>query len=80
MCRRFHKPYPPRPNIGERHGRAKLTEADVRAIRSRHVWLCGKNGVTALAKEYGVAKHTIQLIVQRKTWKHVTDQPERLAA
>jgi hypothetical protein len=54
---------------GERHSRALLDEAQVRAIRSRYA----AGGVTylALAGEYGVKKVTIAAIVARRIWKHV---------
>jgi hypothetical protein len=59
---------------GEQHYRAKLTAADVRAIRKRHVWMCPKNGVKALAREYGVSKNTVALVLSGETWKHVEDE------
>ena len=54
---------------GEAHGRAKLTEADVVEIRTRHA----AGGVTQreLAEEFGVDRTNIGLIVNRKNWAHV---------
>ena len=54
---------------GERHPRAKLTEADVRAIRVRYA----AGGVTQkrLADEFGVTESNIKLIIDRKSWNHV---------
>ena len=54
---------------GERHGQARLAEAQVVEIRER----CAAGGVTqkALAVEYGVTLSTIHLIVQGKRWTHV---------
>ncbi|ATN90877.1 HNH endonuclease [Gordonia phage Lysidious] len=51
---------------GETHGRAKLTEADVRAIRSAR-------GMTypELAAQYGVTRYTIGRIVRRERWAGV---------
>jgi HNH endonuclease len=48
---------------------AKLTEADVREIRSRYA----AGGVTqrALAEEFGVIHQTIHSIIRRKNWKHI---------
>lgn len=53
---------------GSEHGRAKLTEGDVRAIRRAH----SKNpDNVALATEHGVSLSTIEAIVYRRTWKHL---------
>ena len=53
---------------GEDTATAKLTEIDVKSIRTRK-----KLGVSTLqlAKEYGVATSTIKRVVSRKTWQHV---------
>jgi IS30 family transposase len=53
---------------GEQNGAAVLTEELVREIRRRHA-----SGVSAyrMAREYGVAKGTVQFVIQRVTWKHV---------
>lgn len=55
---------------GERHGRAKLTERDVREIRARHA-----RGETrrALCAAFGVAQTTMRALLLRETWVHVTD-------
>lgn len=51
---------------GETHGMAKLTEADVRAIRS-------SNEIQrTLAARLGVTKATISIIRNYLTWKHVS--------
>lgn len=52
-------------NVGERHSRAKLTEADVQLIRSS-----GERGLD-LAQRLGVHDSTISNIRKRKTWTHV---------
>jgi hypothetical protein len=52
---------------GERHGRAKLTEADVLAIRAEG----GKVTQQTLANQYGVDRATISYIQARKTWRHI---------
>jgi hypothetical protein len=53
--------------IGEAHPNAKLTEADVREIRSSssddHLWL---------ARRYGVTPSHINNIRARRVWRHVT--------
>jgi hypothetical protein len=57
--------------VGERHHSNKLTEADVRAIRQRHVPRDPRNSLHAIGRDYGIAAKTVQRIVQRKIWKHV---------
>lgn len=54
---------------GSKHGRARLTEASVVAIRE----LCAAGAKTKdLAKQFGVALRTIQYVVSRKRqWKHI---------
>jgi hypothetical protein len=53
----------------------RLTEEQVLEIRRRHRIGMGKgdkmNGSTALAKEFGVHRHTILDIVSRKAWTHI---------
>jgi hypothetical protein len=51
--------------IGMAHGRAKLTEDDVRAIRA------DIRSQAQLSKLYGVTKTNIYSIKRRETWKHV---------
>lgn len=56
----------PRPNsYGERNGMAKLTEANVLAIRKDTRLL------RDVAPAYGVSEATISLIKNRKMWRHV---------
>lgn len=52
---------------GEQSCRAKLTEADVRAMRS--LW----PGLTqrVLADRYGVSKSNVGMVVRRETWGHL---------
>lgn len=54
---------------GSRHGRAKLTEQDVRVIRSRYA--TGDWKQSDLAAEYGVSQPLIGHIVRRVTWRHI---------
>lgn len=61
---------------GESHGRAQLTDAQVREIRERYgpprkPGPNPKSPAHELAQEYGVSLHVIQRIVQRKTWLHI---------
>jgi hypothetical protein len=53
------------PQPGESNGSAKLTEADVLAIRS------DKRSQRAIAAEYGVGHSAISLIKNRKVWTHI---------
>ncbi len=61
--------HPERVPRGERSGAAKLTEADVRAIRARYA----AGGITQqrLADEYGVTNSLICHVIKRTAWKHV---------
>jgi hypothetical protein len=54
---------------GEKHFKAKLTEADVRAIRT----LYAEGGITSiqLSAQYGVSKFAILCVINRKTWTHI---------
>ncbi len=56
-----------RHHSGERNGQSKLTEADVRAIRS----LSGTMTHREMAERFGVSRSTIGVIIQRKKWAHV---------
>jgi hypothetical protein len=53
---------------GERHGRAKLTEASVRAIRRAYA-----RGAlqSEIAREVGVGQSAVSLIVTGRRWSHV---------
>lgn len=51
---------------GEKAGRAKLTEDDVREIRA------SRDGCTKLARKYGVSERAILDITNGKSWKHVS--------
>lgn len=50
---------------GERHAHARLTAADVVAIRASAL------SMGALAARYGVSKGAIQKIIERRNWRHV---------
>jgi hypothetical protein len=49
-------------NRGERHGMAKLTAAQVRAIRS------DQRPAPAVAASFGVSRSAVQLVKARKVW------------
>jgi hypothetical protein len=54
---------------GERHGAAKISDADVRDIRRLALTIPQK----VIAKRYGISRAGVCLIVARKTWAHVSD-------
>jgi hypothetical protein len=57
---------------GERHGRAKLTERDVLAMRrmAAEDGLCTK----CIAHLFGVAYATARQAIQGKTWTYLEDE------
>lgn len=56
--------------VGIRNPRAKLTEADVRSIRSAYT---GKRGQQSrLAEQYGVTARMIGYILRGENWKHLS--------
>jgi len=52
-------------NIGENNGNAKLTKADIIAIRSMYIPYYNAG---LLAKVYGINRRTVRSIVNRETW------------
>ena len=50
---------------GEKHGLAKLTEAQVREIRSSN------EKMSVLADQFGVTPQCIDAVQKHKTWRHV---------
>lgn len=54
---------------GERSGRARFTEAQVREIRTRHA----QGGVSCaeLAREYGFSEGSVRKVLKRIRWRHV---------
>lgn len=50
---------------GERAGPSKMTEEQIRAIRSA----LGSQGT--IARQFGLTQSTVHSILKRKTWKHV---------
>jgi len=54
---------------GERHYRARLTEADVLAARAAYAR--GEASQTRLAAQYGVSRGTMQDALMGRTWHHV---------
>lgn len=55
---------------GSNNGRSKLTENTVREIRN--LYDSGAKKISDLTKDYEVSQATIQGIVKRRTWKHVS--------
>jgi hypothetical protein len=54
---------------GEQHGYAKLTDEQVMAIRKKYIPRVYTQD--KLAKEYGVCRAMISLIVNKRNWKHL---------
>lgn len=55
--------------IGERAGRAKLTETDVLAIRAAHSR--GEAFTATLATKYGISSRHVSAIVRHESWRHI---------
>lgn len=68
--------------LGERHHKAKLTEADIVSIRA--VYTGQRGEIAAIAIQFGVARSTIGRIVRGRAWSHVEPRaasgPHRAAA
>lgn len=60
---------PDRKRHGEHHGRSKVTEVEVKAIRELHA----RGHVTAhrLGKVFGLNGNTVLSMIRRETWSHV---------
>ncbi|MEK4879322.1 hypothetical protein [Paenibacillus sp. FSL R5-0908] len=56
---------------GEKSRTSVLTEAQVLAIRAQYVPGKRGTGSKAMAKQYGVHYRTIDMILNRETWKHI---------
>lgn len=56
---------------GEEHHSHKLTEDDVRYIRSNYIKRDSVFGATALSKKFNVDRTTICDVIKRKTWRNV---------
>jgi HNH endonuclease len=70
------KPLPNR-SRGESHRSAKLTAENVREIRARHS--VGESCVQ-IARDFGVSRSAVSLIVRGKNWKHAQSPFETVAA
>lgn len=57
---------------GEANGSAKLTEADVQAIRATYVPYSDAHNQYVLAAAFGVDRSTIGQIIRRKIWVHAS--------
>ena len=53
---------------GEKHGKSKLTSAQVLEIRRRFI---RQNNMRALSDEFKIHRSMISLIVNRKIWTHI---------
>ena len=56
---------------GERCGRAKLSAADVEAIRRDYVPRSRSASAAVIATRYGVSRRCVASIVERRTWRHI---------
>lgn len=54
---------------GEQHCHAKLSEAIVREARARYTPGCRVNGMSALAREFGVTLGTMHPAIHGVTWR-----------
>lgn len=52
--------------VGEDHGRSKLTSEQVQEVRNRYIPRDPTHGISAMAREYGIAKSTMSAIVNGK--------------
>jgi hypothetical protein len=57
--------------LGEKHGQAKLTKADVIAIRK--IYAAGGGSYRQLGARFGVDRSNIGIIIKRKGWKWVEE-------
>jgi hypothetical protein len=69
--KRFYREHPEN-RRGERNGRSKLTEDEVRAIRA--CYRAGGVTMRALGARYGVSKTVVQHIMSGRLWSHVLDE------
>lgn len=60
-----------RDSKGVRNGQAKLTEADIAAIRAAYVPRSRTACCRALAERYGLVQQTVWNIVSRQSWTHL---------
>lgn len=65
--------YPEKRPRGTRNANARLSEEQVRAIRSRH--LDRGETQTALAREFDIHQTCVSALVRGHTWAHVTSLP-----
>jgi hypothetical protein len=56
------------PHIGEAHGRALVTVADVRRMRRLHT---SGTRISAISVQFGVSETQAHRIVKRQSWRHV---------
>lgn len=64
------RPAPNNPSFGVKNGASKLTEDDVRKIRS--LYQTGKYRQVDIGKKFGVSQRMISLITRNEKWRHVT--------
>jgi hypothetical protein len=62
--------HPERRPRGERHGSAKVTAEQVRDLRAR--FAAGGITQTQLAREAGISRYALSLLLSGRTWAHVS--------
>lgn len=65
----YSRQHPERVVRGEKQGQSKLTEADVREIRSLRV---DGELLRTLAERFGVTEALVSAVARRKIWRHVS--------
>jgi hypothetical protein len=63
------KSHKTKPRLGSNHGKAKLSEKDVKSIRILHN--SGKYTLANLGRIYNVSYQHIKRIVSNKQWTHI---------
>jgi len=58
---------------GENHPASKLTEQQVRQIRT--LWDKGHRNIKVMARNFNVSPSNIRKIVKGETWKHLFEWP-----
>lgn len=56
---------------GERNAAARLSEEEVRQIRSLYIFGSHEAGTRAIARQFGMSQYAIHRIVSGQTWTHI---------
>lgn len=63
------KSHKTKPRLGVDHGRAKLSEKDIKNIRS--LYSTGNYTLASLGRKYNVSYQHIKRVISNKQWKHI---------